>query len=94
MGRDLAGHPPGDRGARGEEAEAGYRFVAGLAGYALARAGAIHLAPWLAARFPEEKHARFLADGFAHPASYAIGFLGGMVVIARTWRSRRQIPAG
>jgi hypothetical protein len=63
-------------------------LAAGVAGYLLARNGVLLLAEPFAARVPAERHARFLADGAAHLASYGVGFLGGLVVIARVWRSR------
>jgi hypothetical protein len=63
--------------------------LAGLFGYSLARAGAIQLVDWLGEQVPPDRHARFLADGWAHGASYLVGFVGGLVVIARVWRSRR-----
>src|SRR5262249_20063825 len=47
--------------------------VAGALGYALAASGAIRLVGWLADAIPPERHPRFLADGFAHTASYATG---------------------
>ena len=31
------------------------------------------------------RHARFLADLWAHSASYLVGFVGGIVVIVRVW---------
>jgi hypothetical protein len=42
----------------------------------------------LASRVPSEKHLLFLADGWAHSASYVVGFVGGIVVIVKVWRSR------
>ena len=65
-------------------------LLAGIAGYVLARCGAVILVEPLASRVPAEKHVWFLADLWAHVASYAAGFAGGVVVIARVWRSRRR----
>ena len=65
-------------------------LVAGLVGWLLAREEIVFLAGDLASRVPRERHAAFLADGFAHTTSYAIGFVGGLVVIARVWRSRHR----
>jgi len=62
--------------------------VAGLAGFALGRGGVVFLLEPLASRVPRAKHDRFLADLWAHSASYSVGFVGGLVVIARVWRSR------
>jgi hypothetical protein len=58
-------------------------------GWALASAGAVVLVEPLASRVPREKHAAFLADLWAHSASYLIGFVGGLLVCVRVWRSRR-----
>jgi hypothetical protein len=37
---------------------------------------------WLYLTLPAEKHSRFLADWWAHTASYASGFLGGLILCA------------
>jgi hypothetical protein len=71
----------------------GGALVAGLVGYALGQAGAVVLLEPLRSRVPETRHARFLADLWAHLASYGIGFAGGLVVIALVWRSRGRRPA-
>ena len=63
-------------------------LVAGAAGYALARNDLIFLSEPLAYRVPVDRHARFLADGAAHLASYFVGFVGGIVLMNRVWRSR------
>ena len=65
-------------------------LLAGLTGYFLARAGVIHLVEPIASRVPPEKHIWFLADLWAHDASYLVGFLGGMVVIVRVWMGRSR----
>jgi hypothetical protein len=65
-------------------------LVAGCVGYVLARLGFLELSKWLAVSIPPERHARFLADGAAHLASYGVGFIGGLVVIGRVWLSRRM----
>lgn len=59
--------------------------AAGVAGFALAEAGAVELSDPLAALVPRDRHSRFLADLWAHTASYAVG----LVVPVRVWRSRR-----
>jgi hypothetical protein len=66
--------------------------IAGIVGYSLARTGAIQLFGWLADKVPRDRHARFLADLWTHDASYLVGFVGGLVVIGRVWRSRRTEP--
>ncbi len=65
-------------------------LAAGMVGFVLARNGVLILAEPFASRVPRDRHARFLADGATHLASYAVGFLGGVVVIARVWRSRKR----
>jgi hypothetical protein len=64
-------------------------ILSGILGYLLGQSGAVILLEPLASRVPKEKHAAFLADGFAHSASYLVGFLGGIVLTVRTWRLRR-----
>jgi hypothetical protein len=63
-------------------------ILAGLLGWFLASRGIVKLVEPLASAVPAEKHIAFLIDGFAHTASYAFGFLGGLVVMATVWRSR------
>jgi hypothetical protein len=43
-------------------------------------------------RVPKEKQALFLANAFAHNASYLVGFFGGLGLAASTWISRRKAP--
>lgn len=62
--------------------------LAGVTGYALGRGGSVHLLEPMASRVPVDRHDRFLTDMWAHSASYLVGFLGDIVVIARVWRSR------
>jgi hypothetical protein len=67
--------------------------LAGLTGYLLAAKGIIFLVGPLAIDVPQERHARFLADLWAHNASYLSGFIGGIMLIVTTWRSRsRSMP--
>jgi hypothetical protein len=63
-------------------------LMAGMAGAILAQLGFVSLVEPLASRVPEERHAAFVADLWAHNSSYLAGFIGGMVLIVRTWRSR------
>jgi hypothetical protein len=65
-------------------------LTAGIAGYAAARANLVRLIGHLALRVPQEKHVAFLADLWAHNASYASGFLGGIVLCVWVWRQRRR----
>ena len=68
-------------------------LVAGIVGYALGRAGVVFLLEPLATLVHRDRHARFLADLWAHSASYFVGFVGGIVVIVRVWRSRFVVPS-
>lgn len=64
----------------------------GVVGYVLAEAGTVYLLEQMASEVPREKHSRFLADLWAHNASYAVGFIGGLVALVRVWRSRSRTP--
>lgn len=45
---------------------------------------------WLSLALPTEKSRAFLADWWAHSASYASGFLGGLVLCVIVWVKRRR----
>jgi len=61
---------------------------AGVLGYVLARSGAIAPPGWAAAALPPARHARFMADWWAHSASYFVGFFGGIALCIVTFRKR------
>ena len=65
-----------------------FALAAGIAGWSLASLGYVKLVGYMADAIPADRHVAFLADGFAHTASYAAGFIGGIVVIVQVWRSR------
>lgn len=65
-------------------------LAAGAIGYGLAATGRIALAGQLAERVPADRQVRFLADLWAHNASYLSGLAGGIVLTARVWRSRAR----
>jgi hypothetical protein len=68
-------------------------LCAGLAGWAAGSSGLIQLPARLAARLPPESEVPFLADLFAHNASYAVGLVGGITLIVRISFSRsRKAP--
>ena len=67
--------------------------LAGLIGWLLATAGVVVLVEPLATRVPPAKHALFVAALWAHVTSYVAGFLGAIVLCARTWRSRGRAQA-
>jgi H+/Cl- antiporter ClcA len=68
-------------------------FVAGVLGWVLATSGSVVLVEPLATEIPREKHTAFLADLWAHSASYLFGFLGGLFVCVRVWWSRKSAAA-
>lgn len=69
-------------------------FLTGLIGFFVAGAGGVWLIEPLASRVPTSKHQAFLADLWAHLASYAAGFLGGIAVCSwvlfRRWRMKHE----
>ena len=72
---------------------AGCALLAGVVGFVLARNGSVVLLEPQASRVPRDRHVQFLSDLWAHSASYLAGFVGGIVLIVLTWRSRRRRPA-
>jgi len=63
--------------------------VAGSTGYILASRGAIAPPVFIIFELPLARHARFMADWWAHNASYFSGFFGGIVLCILTFRSRK-----
>lgn len=68
-------------------------LVAGAAGWLLASNGAVLLVGPISRELPAERHVPFLADLWAHSASYLAGLLGGIVVMVLVWRSRGRSSA-
>ena len=66
-------------------------LVAGLHGHWLARIGAVRLIGPIATELPAERHVPFLADLWAHSASYLVALVGGIVVMVHVWRSRGRV---
>ncbi|MCA9179317.1 MAG: hypothetical protein KC910_23320 [Candidatus Eremiobacteraeota bacterium] len=69
-------------------AAAAAAVAAGMVGHFAARLGWVYVAGIWAERIPAEQHIWFLTDLWAHNASYAVGFLGGLLLMRRVWRSR------
>jgi hypothetical protein len=65
--------------------------AAGVAGWFLARSGAVFLVGPIARKLPADRHVPFLADLWAHSASYLVALVGGIVVIVWVWRSRGRV---
>jgi hypothetical protein len=63
---------------------------AGVAGWLLARNGAVPLMGPLAREVPSHRHVPFMAVGWTHSASYLVGFIGGIAVIVQVWRERGE----
>ena len=72
---------------------AGCAFLSGIIGYVLASRNMVWLLEPLASEVPAERHVPFLADLWAHNASYLVGFIGGIVLIVITWTSRARMAA-
>lgn len=62
--------------------------VSGLFGFLLASSGIIHLTGPIAQAVPQGRHILFLSDLWAHNASYASGFFGGLYLVGRFWQMR------
>ena len=65
-------------------------FAAGVLGYLLAKRGLIAPPPFIA-QTPNLAASNFMADWWAHSASYASGFFGGLVVCVLAYRKRQQL---
>jgi hypothetical protein len=65
-------------------------LLAGTTGHLLAANGAVWLTGSWSTAVPADRHVLFLTNLWAHNASYAGGFVGGIVLIVRVWRSRGQ----
>jgi hypothetical protein len=63
-------------------------LAAGITGWLLARSGTVFLVGPIAQKLPPDRHVPFLADLWAHSASYLVGSVGGIVLMALVWRSR------
>jgi hypothetical protein len=64
--------------------------VFGCFGYVLARSGILNT-DWLTFSPSRMTRCRFMADWWAHTASYASAFLGGTVLCVMAYRRRRQM---
>lgn len=64
----------------------------GVVGWQLAARGCVFLVGPLFDRVPQAMHVAFIADLWAHSASYLLGFVGGIVLMIKTWRTRHRQP--
>jgi len=67
--------------------------LAGFAGYEFALSGQMGFPSIWAVGVPPEKQPAFIADWWAHNASYDVGIVGGVVVCVITWWRRRRRSA-
>lgn len=67
---------------------AGCAVIAGAIGLLLAKYGLVWLEKSLYSEVPRDRYALFIADLWAHSASYLVGFVGGIILAVRVWRSR------
>jgi len=66
-------------------------LIAGIAGYFAAQAKIVYLMPSFYDLIPAGKESRFIADLWAHTASYAVGGLGSLVLCGWIIYYRRRI---
>ena len=64
----------------------------GSLGFLLCRQGYVFPPAWIAPRLAPSIHARFMADWWAHTASYAIAFFGGIALCIVQYRRRVASP--
>ena len=69
-------------------------LAAGVIGAILGTMGLIKVAPYFATRIHAAHHTAFLADLWAHGASYLAGIIGGLTLVVLTYRRRGQGAAG
>jgi len=66
----------------------------GITGYVLARRGLIAPPEWVMEKLDRGSHSAFMADWWAHNASYAAATLGGVVLCVITYRKRNNVNVG
>ena len=64
--------------------------LAGFIGFLAAVAHLVYLVPPFDTMVPASRQVPFLTAMWIHSASYLVGFVGGVILIVRTWRSRNQ----
>jgi hypothetical protein len=64
----------------------------GIAGYVLTRHEIIFAPDWVTYLLLSRARSRFMADWWAHSASYVSGIVGGMVLCILTYRRRIRAP--
>lgn len=67
-------------------------LMAGLAGYHLTARGRVRMIEEYARAVAPERHARFMADVYAHLASYGVGLAGTLLFATRARAARARRP--
>ena len=67
-------------------------LVAGVTGYVLTSTARIPANEWVVANIVAGKRAAFMADWWAHSASYIAGFVGALILCLHTWWLRSRVP--
>ena len=62
--------------------------LSGFLGFVLAENNLVSPPDWVAANLPAAAHSRFMADWWAHTASYASGLFGGIALCIWAFRKR------
>jgi hypothetical protein len=70
---------------------AGGALLAGSLGFYLTQRGVVFPPEWISADLSPAARARFMADWWAHNASYALGIIGGITLCVLQYR--RRVPA-
>ena len=70
---------------------AAFAIAAGLVGFTLGRSGNVMLPDQLKEQIPAAKWPAFQACALAHQASYNVAFIGGGMLIAWVWVSRKRL---
>ncbi len=68
-------------------------LLAGIAGYVLTQRNVIGIVPDYAEAIAPARQARFMADVWAHLASYVVGFAGAFVIAGRALVARHRAGA-
>jgi hypothetical protein len=66
-------------------------FFAGLSAFLLAKNGPISEPRWIAPALTACSYPHFLADAWAHTASYASGFIGGIILCILQYARRHKL---
>jgi hypothetical protein len=65
-------------------------FLSGVTGYVLAVRHVIVPNEWVLLHIPSATQSAFIADSWAHLASYLAGFFGAIILCLYVWHSRRD----